>query len=63
MGKEWVNHKSTEPQKHEGFQFGTNPDHMTPFERNAVLKERVERERAKQKYILGIQGVDGGKCY
>lgn len=36
---------------------------MTEFERHLVKKEEMERMEAKEHYSLGIQGVDGGKCY
>jgi len=49
--------------RHKKFQFGTNPMDMTAFEKACVMKEEMERALAKQKYILGIQGVDGGHCY
>lgn len=45
------------------FQKGHNSMEMTPFEKNMVLGEREERQFAKDKYILGLQGVDGGYCY
>lgn len=33
------------------------------FERSLVMQEAAEREAARVKYVLGIQGRDGGKCY
>lgn len=56
--------KSAPPMKgrHEKFQFGTNPMGMTEFEKSRILLEREERKMATQKYIKGIQGVDGG-CF
>lgn len=49
-------------QRHEPFQFGTNPLKMTPFERSLVEKEARDRAKLKNDYVKGIQGVDGGKC-
>jgi hypothetical protein len=50
-------------QNHEGFQFGTNPDKASAFEKNLIMLEKKEREMARNKYIKGIQGRDGGACY
>jgi hypothetical protein len=49
-------------QDHKPFQFGTNPLQLTPFEKSLLEKEIKERKDACEKYIKGIQGVDGG-CY
>ncbi len=48
-------------QKHEGFQFGTNPETESSFERDLIMAEKKERDMNREKYILGIQGTDGGK--
>jgi hypothetical protein len=54
-------------QKHEGFQFGGNPEKEGRFERRLVEQEKRERELARERYCEGIQGRDGGKkpyeCY
>lgn len=47
--------------RHAGFQ-KPNPMDMTAFEQEMSRKERMERTAAKVKYVLGIQGTDGGKC-
>lgn len=47
--------------RHEPFQFGTNPMEMTDFEKTLVAKEKGERNAARDKYIAGIQGRDGGE--
>jgi hypothetical protein len=46
---------------HLGFQFGTNPMAMSKFETELVQKEKNQRYDNKKKYILGIQGMDGGE--
>lgn len=48
-------------QDHKGFQFGTNPEKESGFEKRLVMKEKKERDLARIKYIQGIQGTDGGK--
>lgn len=48
-------------QRHEPFQLGTNPMHMSAFEAHKVEKERMERLEAHRKYVRGIQGRDGGE--
>lgn len=48
--------------RHKGFQLGTDPMHMTPFERELVQKDKYDRQMAKDTYVRGIQGVDGGTC-
>jgi hypothetical protein len=53
-------HAPIDPDRHDKFQFGTNPMEMTEFERSRVALEIAERKTAKIKYTLGIQGVDGG---
>ena len=54
-------------QMHKGFQFGTNPMEEISFEKKLVLQEKKERQLARERYIEGIQGRDGGKkpyeCY
>ncbi len=54
-------------QRHEGFQFGTNPMKESDFEKSLIMQEKRERELARERYIEGIQGRDGGKkpyeCY
>lgn len=32
-----------------------------PLEKKLILKERLERQMAKDNYVRGIQGVDGGR--
>lgn len=49
-------------QTHEPFQFGTNPMKMTAFEKSKAALEVEERKLAREKYIKGIQGRDGG-CF
>lgn len=49
-----------EEDRHEPFQFGTNPMEMTNFEKELVEKEKAERCGARNKYIAGVQGRDGG---
>jgi hypothetical protein len=34
-----------------------------PLEKRLILQERAERRRAKIKYVMGIQGSDGGNHY
>jgi hypothetical protein len=46
--------------RHDKFQFGGNPMQMTRFEEELCYKEQQERHMAKVKYVLGVQGVDGG---
>lgn len=46
--------------RHDKFQFGTNPMRKSPFEESRCKLEKAERQMAKEKYIRGIQGVDGG---
>ena len=48
--------------RHEAFQFGQNPMKKSPFEKSRVLLEQEERKLAREKYIKGIQGRDGG-CF
>lgn len=48
--------------RHNGFQLGTNPMEMTKFEKELVRKEKEERRVARDKYVAGIQGRDGG-CF
>lgn len=47
-------------QKHEPFQFGTNPMKMTAFEKSLVEKEVQDRRNARRNYVYGTQGRDGG---
>lgn len=42
------------------FQAFNNPMSMTPFEQQMVYKEKQSRIDARQNYIKGIQGRDGG---
>lgn len=42
------------------FQAMSNPMSMTPFEQQQVYKEKQERVDARDIYIKGIQGRDGG---
>lgn len=48
-------------QKHSGFQRGTNPMNESSFEKTLIEKEKKDRDMAKERYVMGIQGVDGGK--
>ncbi len=48
--------------RHNKFQLGSNPMEMTEFEKNLAFKEKAEREIAKQVYVRGVQGSDGGRC-
>lgn len=48
--------------RHKEFQLGTNPMEMTEFEKELCIKEMAERKAAREKYIKGIQGRDGGRC-
>ena len=61
LGKYAVD-KSIEKRRAAQFQAGHNPMSMSGFERQAAMKEAMERWEAKNKYIAGIQGTDGG-CY
>ena len=49
--------------RHEKFQFGGNPNYEIPFEKKLLIQEKLERHKAKVDYVLGIQGVDGGRCH
>jgi hypothetical protein len=49
-------------QKHQRFQFGSNPMKMTEFEKALAEDEKFQREKARRDYIKGIQGRDGGYC-
>jgi hypothetical protein len=42
------------------FQAFNNPMSMNPFEEQQVYKEKQDRIDARQNYIKGIQGRDGG---
>jgi hypothetical protein len=46
--------------RHKAFQFGTNPMEMSSFEKACVLDEKKERMYARDCFIEGIQGRDGG---
>jgi len=48
-------------QEHDGFQFGTNPMQEGAFEKMLIQKEKRDRDLARERYIMGIQGTDGGK--
>lgn len=56
-----VKYKPYPNQEHEGFQCGQNPMKQDSFERDLIKAEQYERESNRRKYILGIQGRDGGK--
>jgi hypothetical protein len=56
-----VKYKPLPNQEHQGFQFGTNPMSESGFEKSLSRAEQYERESNRRKYILGIQGRDGGK--
>ena len=58
-GMEAVSNPKT---RHNAFQRGANPMEMSEFEKSLAFKEKAEREIAKQVYVRGIQGVDGGRC-
>lgn len=49
-----------EKQKHEPFQLGSNPMRETDFEKRLIQNEAEERKMARHKYVMGIQGRDGG---
>lgn len=49
-------------QRHQRFQFGSNPVKMTEFEKALAEDEKYQREKARKEYIAGIQGRDGG-CF
>lgn len=42
------------------FQAGNAPMHQTPFEQQMVAREKLQRMDARDMYIKGIQGRDGG---
>jgi hypothetical protein len=44
------------------FQAGHNPMQQTAFEKSLCHGESEERWRAKENYVAGIQGTDGGCC-
>jgi hypothetical protein len=48
-------------QNHDGFQFGANPMNEDSFEKKMIMKEKMDRDIAREKYVMGIQGRDGGK--
>lgn len=48
-------------QDHAGFQFGTEPMYQDSFEKSLIRREKAERELARERYVEGIQGRDGGK--
>lgn len=56
-----VKYKPLPNQNHNGFQFGGNPMHEDSFEKSLLKAEQYEREDNRRKYVLGIQGRDGGK--
>lgn len=47
-------------ERHQEFQFGTNPMHMSSFEESLIVKEQMDRKKATVDFIEGIQGRDGG---
>lgn len=57
-----INAVSEPATRHNKFQLGSNPMAMTEFEKSLKIKEEAEREIARQVYVRGIQGVDGGYC-
>ena len=56
-----IKYRPTPDQNHKGFQFGTNPEMQSSFEKSLIEKEKDERKEARERYIMGIQGRDGGK--
>lgn len=56
-------HDPTDPERHKKFQFGKNPMQETPFEAKLLMQEKRDRAKVKMKQVLGMQGVDGGKCW
>jgi hypothetical protein len=60
-------YKPNPDQNHKKFQCGTNPMEQDSFEKSLVMKEKRERQLARERYCEGIQGRDGGKkpyeCY
>lgn len=56
-----VKYKPLPNQDHKGFQFRTNPETESGFEKSLIRAEQYERESNRRKYILGVQGRDGGK--
>lgn len=54
-------------QEHKGFQLGTNPMQESSFEKELIIREKKDRDQARERYVAGIQGTDGGKkpyeCY
>lgn len=61
LPKERVRHAPPCEGRHEKFQLGTNPMAMTPFEKELVHKEKEDRRMARDMYVAGIQGRDGGR--
>jgi hypothetical protein len=61
--KERKQHSPNELDRHKKFQFGTNPDEELAFEKRLIIQERKERENTRLKQVLGMQGVDGGRCW
>lgn len=57
-----MNKQEKDNKRHDAFQFGSNPMRMSPFEKVMAEKEKAERFQAKRKYVMGVQGVDGGCC-
>lgn len=54
-------YKPVPDQNHKGFQFNTNPMDESSFEKSCIIREKRERELARERYVEGIQGRDGGK--
>jgi len=55
----------TEKQPYDGYEEENviPPGHLpgtTPFEREMVMKERQERRDAINRYVVGLEGRDGG---
>lgn len=53
--------KPVPDQNHKGFQCDTNPMNEDSFEKACIMREKKERDIARERYIAGIQGRDGGK--
>lgn len=56
-------HDPTNPERHKGFQFGTNPMEEDSFEERLLRQEKIDRAKVRLKQTLGMQGTDGGRCW
>lgn len=57
------NHLKSYNERAAKFQMGHNSMQENSLEKHLVIKEKLDREMAHIKYVMGIQGKDGGKCY